>query len=200
MLIYERLGDYKKASEVLDSLEELNVVVVKDKIFILTLKTINDPLLSFEEKSKKLLSFFRLNRSIQRLVADFLIKYNKKLFWEEVENFEIYKILDLLWSLDFDDCDFEKINNNIILSEIYTAKGYINTAKQSPIFEIDLLIALQLSSKKVEAELTFEYICSNCKKIMPIYSNRCPHCNNILTFNVKPILTKKVTYSESSLL
>ena len=191
LLIYEKLGDFKKASEVLDSLEELNVVVVKDKIFILTLKTINDPLLSFEEKSKKLLSFFKINRSIQRLVADFLIKYDKKTFWEMIDKFEIEKILDLLWALDKKDCDFKKIQKDEFLQEIFSAKGYINSKKESKIFELQTLIALNYSSIKVNATLSFEYICSNCKKIMPLYSNRCPHCNNILTFKVKPILIKK---------
>jgi uncharacterized protein YbaR (Trm112 family) len=98
--------------------------------------------------------------------------------------------MDLLWYIEFNDIDFNIVEKYPILQEIYTAKGYINTAKQSDIFELAVLISTKKSTLKVDASLNFEFICTSCKNIHPIYESRCPHCHNILTFNTEPKLAK----------
>jgi tetratricopeptide (TPR) repeat protein len=192
LLVFQNLKDFTKAQEVLDALEELDEDIIKEIIYIKILNIIHNPLLSFETKSIQLYHNFKINKKLERVVAEFLIKFNKKLFWEHIEEFNIMKIIDLLWYLDFDDIDFDQVNKNKKLQEIYSAKGYISSVTQSEQFELAILIAIKNSSTKVKADLNFEFICNKCKKIHPIYDSRCPHCHNILTFIVEAKLAKDI--------
>ena len=197
LLVFQNLKDFQKAEEVLDALEELDEDIIKERIYIKLLHIINDPLLSFETKSIQLYNNFKINKKLERIVAEFLIKFNKKLFWKHIEEYNIMKIIDLIWYLDFDDVDFDQVNTNKILQEIYTAKGYINNATQSEQFELDILIAIKNSASKVKVDLNFEFTCNKCKKQHPIYESRCPHCHNILTFTVEAKLAKVITGMKS---
>jgi len=192
LLIFQNLKEYSRAGEILNALEELDEDVIKEKIYLNVLQIINDPLLSFEVKSNQLYNNFNINRSLERLVADFLIKFNKKLFWEHIDKFNHLKIIDLLWYFDFDDIDFDKVSQHKILEDIYSAKGYIETSKQSEQFELAILISVRNSTSKVDIDLNFEFICGKCKKSHPIYESRCPHCHSILTFKVQPKISKKI--------
>lgn len=197
LLVFQNLKDFKKAEEVLDSLEELDEDIIKERIYIKILHTINDPLLSFETKSIQLYNNFIINKKLERVVADFLITFNKNLFWQNIEEFNISKIIDLLWYLDFEDIDFDKVSKNKALQEIFTAKGYIKDVDHSELFELDVLIAIKNSPSNVKADLNFQFICSSCKKTHPIYDSRCPHCHNILTFIVELKLTKAISNMKS---
>ena len=199
LIIYEKLKDYSQSKDVLESLIELDVDVKNEDVYITTLKTIDESIMSFDEKSHNLLEIFKSNHIIERLVIEFLLKYNKSLFWENINLFTLQKAIDLLWYLDFNDIDFNIVENNPFLTELYSAKGYINTTKQSDIFELNVLISTNNSTSKVDIDLNFDFICTKCKKQHPIYDSRCPHCNSILTFKVKPQLTKGYYEKNSSL-
>jgi len=162
------------------------------------LKIINDSIISFEKKSIELLENLKENEKLERVVASFLIKFNKELFWDNIQNFKVMDIVDLLWYLDFDDIDWEQVNNNKILEDIFTSKGYINKSKSSDNFELNILIALKNSSTPTELDLNFEFLCDKCKKTHPIYESRCPHCEDTLSFSVEPKLGK-ATLSLASL-
>lgn len=199
LLIYEQLKDFEKAEDVLESLNEVNEDIIRDKIYISTLKIIDDPLLSFEDKAMKLLKVFELNKIIERLIIEFLVKYNKQLFWKNLNKFNLIKVIDLLWHFDFNDIDFNKVEKNDFLKALYTAKGYLKHHISSDIFEINVLVSTKQSSFKVDIDLNFDFICTKCKKTHPIYSSRCPHCNSILTFKVIPRLSKGYYEENSSL-
>ncbi len=192
LLIFQSLKEFYKAEEVLDALEELDEFLIQERIYIKVLQIINAPLLSFEDKSNQLYNNFTANKKLERLVVEFLLKFNKELFWKNIEQFNILKIIDLLWYLDFEDINFDKVNNIKILQDIYSAKGYINHSKHSDQFELSVLISVNNSSSKVNIDLNFEFLCSKCKKSHPIFSSRCPHCQEILTFIVEPKLAKTV--------
>jgi tetratricopeptide (TPR) repeat protein len=199
LFIYEQLKDFKKAEDVLESLDEIDANIIRDRIYISTLKIIDDPILSFEDKANKLLKIFELNKIIERLVIEFLIKYNKQLFWDNIHKFNLTKVIDLLWYLDFNDIDFNKVEEDHFLKALYSAKGYINHEIISDIFELNVLISTNNSSSKVNIDLSFDFICTKCKKPHPMYESRCPHCNNILTFKVIPRLSKGYYEKNSSL-
>lgn len=199
LLIYEKLKEFEKASEVIESLEELDVDVVRENIYIGTLKLLNDPLISFDKKSNQLLVLFKMNRIIERLVVQYLLQFNKTLFWKNIHHFDISKILDLLWYLNFDDIDFDAVAQIEILQELYTAKGYINEVQNSSIFELDVIIMSRNAHSQFKIDLNFEFICTKCKSIHPIYESRCPHCHNILTFKIEPELTRRVIEANQSL-
>ncbi len=191
LIIYQKLNEFDRASEVVSVLNELDEDIIFEKIYISTLKLLYEPTLSFDKKSIQLLEIFEKENNIQRLVIQFLIKFNKQMFWQNIDKFDILNCIDLLWYLDFNDIDFDIVNKHKILQELYTAKGYIDTSESSKIFELSVLISTKHSTSKVDADLNFEYICSKCKKTHPIYESRCPHCHSILTFIVEPKLARQ---------
>ena len=190
LLIFQHLNDFTKAKEVLDALEELDEDIQKERIYLKVLKIINDPLTSFEKKSQELLENLKENVALERLVVNFLIKFNKELFWKNTDLFNIMHNIDLLWYLDFDDIDWEVVHKNKTLEDIYTAKGFITKSEMSDNFELNVLIALKHSTTPSELDLNFEFLCTKCKKSHPIYESRCPHCEETLSFVVEPKLGK----------
>lgn len=199
LLIFQNLNEFSKAQEVLDALEELDEDMKKEQLHLDILQIINDPLMSFEKKSLELFAHFEENKSLERLVGSFLIKFNKELFWKNIHLVNVMNIIDLLWYLDFDDINWDAVTRFKMLEDIYTAKGHINTSKKSENFELNVLIALKNSSVKTNLDLNFEFMCTKCKKTHPIYESRCPHCEDILSFIVEPKLGKP-TMSLASLL
>jgi len=188
LLIFQHLNEFKRSEEVLDALEELDEDMQRERVYLKMLTIINDPIMSFEKKSILLLKNLDENVKLERVVASFLIKFNKELFWDNIQQFNVINLIDLLWYLDFDDVKWEKVNEYILLENIYTAKGYINKSKSSDNFELNVLIALKNSTTLTTLDLNFEFICDKCKKTHPIYESRCPHCEETLSFIVEPKL------------
>lgn len=200
LFIYEKLKEFDKAQEVIEALAELEVDITKDQVYIKALKILNDPIYSYEKKSELMYSLFKKNTIIERLLVQFLIIYNKDFFWEKIEEFDLYKFSDLMWYLNFDDINFDRVVKNSVLEDLYNAKGYISTKKHSEDFDLDILILLNKHEHQTKADLNFEFICTSCKKMHPIYESRCPHCHGILTFKVKHHLTKNKYEKNQSLL
>lgn len=197
LLIYENLKDYNGASDVINVLEELSKVSDDEKVYINTLKIISDPMQTFENISLQLLKILDKNTLVQRLVAKYLIHYNKSLFWKNTNKFNLKEIKDLLWYLDFNDIDFDIVLKDSFLTELYTAKGYITDATSSNIFELDVLINLN-KIKLNSANLTFSFNCKKCKKTHPVYESRCPNCHSILSFNCNSKIVKPMSHDLSS--
>ncbi len=199
LIIHEKLKDFKKAKEITSCLKELNKNVTKDETYLDALIILNDPIFSYEKRTELLHNIYKKDKSIQRLFVQFLLQFNKEYFWNNVQEFEAKSLIDLMWYLNFDDIDFEKVSANKFLLDLYNAKGYLDNLEHSEDFIFDVLILLHKYSKKVNATLDFEFICSSCKHSHPIYENRCPHCHNILTFSVNHTLSKSLDQATQSL-
>ncbi|RYA22937.1 tetratricopeptide repeat protein [Malaciobacter halophilus] len=199
LIINEKLKDYEKVLEVIQALDELEIDVIRERIHIETLKILNNNELTYEEKTDKLYSFYKMNHIIERLFVQFLIQYNKDFLWKHIDEFDVNKFTDLLWYLDFNDIDFDIVANNEQLNQIYNAKGYLQTCNHSSDFVFDILIALNKHEHKIPVTLDFEFICTSCKHTHPIYESRCPHCHNILTYKIKHNLAKDLNERNQSL-
>lgn len=199
LLIYEKLKEFDKAKEVIESLAELDIDITQEELYINTLQLLNDPLLSFEKKSYMLLELFAQNSLIERIVVKYLLQFNKTHFWDNLDLFDIRKSLDSLWYLTFDDINFDVVSKNPLLQELYTAKEYINDVQNSSIFELDMMIISNNAKSNFQTDLNFRFLCNKCKTIHPIYESRCPHCHKILTFSVEPELTRKRIETHQSL-
>ncbi len=199
LIINEKLKEYKEAKDIIACLEELGIDTKKDSLFIDTLTIINNPIESCEKKSEKLYEIFKENPLIQRLIAQFFLQFNKKYFWEHIDKFDFKKLVDLMWYLNFEDINFDKITPNKFLNELYNAKGYLKNLEHSDDFVFDILITLNKHEHKIPATIDFEFICKSCKHIHPIFDTRCPHCHNILTFEVEYNLVKDLVEKNQSL-
>ena len=199
LLVYEKLKDFHKAKEITTCLEELNKDMSIDKIYLDSLIILNDSILSYEKRTELLFEIFKENKIIERIFASFLIQFNKPFFWDHVNEFDCSKYIDVMWYLDFDDINFDKVVENQFLLELYNAKGYLNTLEHSNDFDFDILILINKHEHKIKASLDFEFICSSCKHSHPIFDTRCPHCHNILTLDVKHRLTKSFYMMNQSL-
>lgn len=197
LLINEKLKSFDEVQEVIDVLGELKHDISKEQVYIKALQILNDALTDFDKKSHQLFELYKQNPLIEKLVVQFLLQFNKPLFWSHLEEFTLKNCEDLLWNQAFEDLDLDKIQQHPKLQEIYSAKGYIQDIKQSDNFEMNILIQLANCQEKAKVDLNFEYICKKCKALHPIYESRCPHCHNILTFNTKAYLTKKHSHEEN---
>ncbi|AXK48274.1 tetratricopeptide repeat protein [Aliarcobacter trophiarum LMG 25534] len=199
LLVNDKLKNYKKAKEITQALEELNIDVSIEKIYFDTLIILNDPILSYEKRTELLFEIFKENSIIQRVFVTFLIQFNREFFFSNINIFKCEELIDILWYQRKDDIDFDKINNNKFLNELYSAKGYINSVSSSEDFDLNILILINNHQKEIKTNLNFEFICNSCKHSNPFYEARCPNCHSVLTLKVKHHLTKAYAISNQSL-
>jgi lipopolysaccharide biosynthesis regulator YciM len=196
LIIYERLNEYTKAIEVLEPLDELNVDTKKLKEYLKAMSIINESMSENESKNQRLLKLTEDSDILDRLVCEYLSKHNISLFWSIIAKKYTHNMLDILWYLDRSKLDFDVIDSSQELKQIYSARGIIDSVDSSEQFELSLLIDLKKTNNK-KATLSFEYICKECKHIFPIYADRCPNCQSILSLQTEPILEKRA-YIEKS--
>ena len=197
LLVYEYMKDYKSALEVLEPLDELKKDVTCDTLYLKSLELLNNVEVVTEEKTQKLVELYTQNRRLSYMVFEYLFRVNPKLAWENFDSSQSENLIDLLWSIPKDDLDIDVISQNSYLRELYTARGDIDLASKSSVFEFDALINLR---GKTNATLSFEYICSSCKQLYPFAFHRCSSCHSIDTIKVEFCLTKDFNreFSEES--
>jgi lipopolysaccharide assembly protein B len=189
LLVYENLKAYDKAIEVLEPLEELGVDALKDKLYLKLKIIINDNNLDVSQKSEKLIALYTKHHKLSYLVYEYLFRHDPKTAWQHLDQSECKRIADLLWQLPPDALDLDIIAHNGFLRELYSARGDVALSDESAIFELDMLIKIRSCGKK-GATLQFEYLCKECKQVLPFSFHRCPSCHSIDTLMCELILTK----------
>ena len=187
LLVYEYMRDYKSALEVLEPLEELSKNITADSIYLKSLILLNNASIPIGEKSAKLLKIYKESQQLTYLVFEYLFRVNPTLAWENFDNSKSDILTDILWMLDKKSLDLDIITQNSYLKELYTARGDIQMAKKSSVFEFDILINL---NNKSDVTLSFEYICDNCKQTYPFAFTRCSSCHSIDTSTIELNLVK----------
>jgi tetratricopeptide (TPR) repeat protein len=187
LLTYEYLREYKEAFDVLEPLDELNKEVIKDTLHLKTLALLNDFSVPQEQKITKLLTIYKENFLLTYMIFEYLFRIDPKLAWKNLDTSKSELVVDILWQLDKKHLDFDIITANGYLRELYSARGDIELATSSSIFEFDLLLNLK---KEADVTLSFEYLCSNCKQSYPFAFSRCSSCHNIDTQIIEFTLTK----------
>jgi len=187
LLVYEYMKDYSSAEEVLEPLDELNQNISVDKVYLKSLKLLNDMNISADEKVQKLIEIYKESHQLTYMIFEYLFRVNPKLAWENFDSSKSEKMVDLLWHVNKDDLNLEIIAQNSFLRELYTARGDVDFSAKSDVFEFDILINLE---RKGNAVLSFEYICDNCKQIYPFSFYRCSNCHSIDTIGVEINLSK----------
>jgi lipopolysaccharide assembly protein B len=190
LFTYERLRDYDKALSVLEPLDELGDDVTGDRRYLETVSLIQSPKADPVEKCRRLADGYATNRTLTYMTFEFLFRHDPKLAWKTLTPENTPAIADILWYLPETQLDFDIIAANGYLQQLYSARGSVNLAQSSPVFELDVLIKLRRSGQ-AGATLQFEYLCGHCKQIFPFPFQRCQHCHSIDTVIPEPMLTKE---------
>ncbi len=189
-MIYENLREYEKAIEVLDTLQEQGSHVGDKRIYFKTLSIIYDKSTSNDKKVENLIALGLDRKIVQRKIFEFLKSYNLKMDNALLKDFNFKNLIDLVWITRIDRFEEEALKEHKILAEIFSAKGEIDEAQRSDIFELNVLIKLKAQNDN-SADLSFSYICSKCKNVFPLYFYRCPKCQQIDTVEIETVLISK---------
>jgi len=187
LLVYEYMREYTLALEVLDPLDELHKDIECDRVYLQVLSLLNDVTIPPEVKTQELLSIYRKTNYLTYMIFEYLFRVNPKLAWENFDNSKSELLIDILWHVDTKDLDLDIIAKNGYLRELYTARGDIELASKSSVFEFDVMIHLK---NRVNTTLSFEHICDGCKHVFPFAFNRCTHCHAIDSSRVEFSLIK----------
>ena len=187
LLIYDCMRDYKAAFDVLEPLDELGADISLDKTYLKVMHILNQADLTQDEKAQKLIQAYSQTHQFTYTVFEYLFRINPSLAWSHFDSSKSDVLADILWNLEVKDLNLDIISQNGFLRELYSAKGYINLANASSVFEFDVLIKLK---GKANATLSFEYTCENCKQAYPFAQNRCSACHSIDALRVEWSLSK----------
>lgn len=191
LLVYEHLRQYDKAFEVLEPLDELGEDATLDRLYLKSISLIHNNEVSQEEKTTALIEIYESSHQLSYLIFEYLFRHNPKVAWEHLDQSQCERLSDLLWQLSPQHYNLDIIAANGYLRELFSAKGDVDLAKESEIFELDILIKLK-QSKNGGATLNFEYLCRECKHILPFSFHRCPNCYAIDSIVCEPNLTKDI--------
>jgi len=187
-VVYERLKEYDKAKEVLDALEELGAVVKKQKLYIECLQVSEDSKISSAKKQEKLRELSKKEKFLQRKYFEFM-QQNRLDITKELDSFDLKNFTDLLWFSDEKWLDLSNISKPIA-KQIAMAKGLVDFEElDEGIFAFTVLGALKKEGS-VKADLSFHYMCSECKNVYPLYFYRCPNCLSIGTAKIQSDIVK----------
>jgi pentatricopeptide repeat protein len=187
LLVYEYMKEYQSALDVLEPLDELGVDIELDSIHLKMMELLNSTELTQDEKSLKLLKMYKETHQLAYIVFEYLFRVNPKLAWENFDSSKSELLSDILWGVEAKNLNLDIISKNGYLRELYSARGDINLAQSSSIFEFDVLIKLK---GKANASLSFEYMCNSCKQVFPFVFNRCSSCHSVDTSRVEWSLSK----------
>ena len=187
LLVYEYMKEYQSALDVLEPLDELGVDIELDSIHLKMMELLNSTELTQDEKSLELLEMYKETHQLAYIVFEYLFRVNPKLAWENFDSSKSELLSDILWGVEAKNLNLDIISKNGYLRELYSARGDINLAQSSSIFEFDVLIKLK---GKANASLSFEYMCNSCKQVFPFVFNRCSSCHSVDTSRVEWSLSK----------
>jgi len=190
LIIYEKTREFAKAKEVLEPLDEMDLEISKDAMYLRIVSMQFDNKLHTQERVDKILSWYKQNNQLGYMIFEYLFKQAPTLAWKHLDQSLCQRISDILWNLDEKDLDLAIISSNAYLRELYSAKGRVNLATSSSVFELDVLINLNKADYD-KAGLQFEYLCDSCKQVFPFSFNRCPNCLGIDTLRSEMLLTKE---------
>ena len=200
-IVYEMMHDYKKAKETLEPLQTISFDTKELERHWYLLDLNADKTLDKDAKVQKLCTLLEDDTQHNyRSIISLLLKLDNKKAWRYINAGKIEKILDILWSQKTEDIDMQKVSDDAALTCIYYAKGYLKESKEPcGIFSIDTLADAKRSGNE-NADLSFSYLCTKCKRSFPVGFKRCHNCMSINTLKVEVEIAPKSTQTDNSLL
>lgn len=191
---YEYMGEYQKALEALDCLNEITDEKTQDfyknnQQYFYLMMLLNNHHIPLNKKVKNAIQIGLDNPLFNKTILRFLKTYDLNSFWNYLLKLEdINNFIDILWEFK----DAEELPENIKefqnIFEVFVAKGFFVSQKACNLFELEVLRLMHIHSDK-KVYLGFEYRCHHCKSILPFDSQRCPQCEELtqLDLILKPM-------------
>lgn len=199
-VVYEMTHNFDGAKETLTPLEILGEDTIELKSFFEFESLVYDKKISKNEKIDALIKLYKVYPNLYRMVMDRLFKLDHLKAWEIYDYKKTANIIDIIWFLDKEKIDFNKIKNDLLLKEILFIKGY---SDEIPTFSDRLnlnMLNLAKQNKYDKATLVFSYICNDCRVAFPTSFKRCPNCKAVNSIKVEDELGKTMQKSDNSLL
>ena len=201
LLVYEYMRDYNAALEVLEPLDQLGENVAKEALYLKVLALLQAHDIDDEIRKRELVFLYKEHKKLERMIFEYLFRVDPALAWKHLDIQKAENLADILWQLEKNEVNLDIISKSGFLQELYTAKGYIDTATGSKQFELDVLIKLP---KDAAATIGFEYLCEHCKVVFPFGFHRCSSCHRIdtaaLEYNLVRDLQKEMGEASDSFL
>ena len=190
LFTYERLRAWEKALDILEPLEELGTDIARDRHYLETVRMLQHSQVSIAQKCTNLADAYRRNRTLAYMTFEYLFRHNAALAWQTLDPSHCTVLTDILWHLPEEQLNLDIIADNGYLRQLYSARGSVNLAQNSPEFELDVLIKLRQSGHS-GATLQFEYLCGHCKQLFPFPFHRCHNCHAIDSIVTETMLSKE---------
>ena len=172
-IVDDKLKNYDEMENIIEILEELEIDTYKQKAYLYFQKA------KFAYDKEQIINLYKKYPILKRNYINYFIHINSKMVFDEVNQEDVYKFLDIFWQFDM-----LPMQEKFIF--IKAAKKEITTTLKAPVFELEVL----KYTPKGLADLEFEYICNNCKHLTPLYDDRCPHCKALFTLELEIQITK----------
>lgn len=190
LFTYERLRAYDKALAVLEPLDELGGDIESDRRYLETVRLLQDPSVETAQKCAYLAENYRRHRALTYLTFEYLFRHDPALAWQTLTPEAGHVIADILWRLPEVQLNLDIIAGDGYLQQLYSARGSVNLAQNSPDFELDVLIKLRRCGQS-GATLQFEYLCGQCKQVFPFPFHRCLKCHSIDSIVTETLLCRE---------
>lgn len=196
-LLYEKLNKFEKAKEVLEVLQAQGEDTTLTSLALSVLEIKHKPAAK-EQKFQEIATLYKQSSNPWLLRELFILDPKKA--WSYYKPSEFGKVIDILWKLKVNLLDFDIINQNIPLMQLFYANGTIELQQQSRsgIFALDVITAAKMSNIPY-AQPAFVYICQKCKQSYPLPSMRCPNCHGVYSFNIEVSIEQTKEKSSDSL-
>ncbi|WP_086282698.1 tetratricopeptide repeat protein [Campylobacter devanensis] len=175
---FEKLRLHDKSLEVLDALQEQGVDVAQEIAYTKALKLKNSQM-EFEQKVAKMAKFANNFKLVNRMILELFIINGKDVNLINIKP-DLAHCLDILY-----------LNDGVLdgdeYKELYSAKG-LNNAQISD-FNLNLLKVAR--DNNLNATLSFNYICKECKGSYPLFFYRCNHCARLGSCAIIPNVIKE---------
>lgn len=175
---FEKLRLHDKSLEVLDALQEQGVDVAQEIAYTKALKLKNSQM-EFEQKVAKMAKFANDFKLVSRMILELFIINGKDVNLINIKP-DLAHCLDILY-----------LNDGVLdgdeYKELYGAKGLNNA--QITDFNLNLLKVAR--DNNLNATLSFNYICKECKGSYPLFFYRCNHCARLGSCAIIPNVIKE---------
>ncbi len=199
--LYESLREFDKAQEALEALGAQGVDTREMEEHLRFLKIRYDTKTLPNYRAEALEELLDKEPKLYRPVLAELFRLDTKKAWKRVSSTRLNEILDLLWFLPPAQLELDIIASDSALEMLYYARGDLEDAPNRPtgIFAVDMLAAARRSAY-VEGDLSFAYLCRECKQSFPISFVRCPSCLALNSVKVEEHLVQKQPQNSDTLL